>query len=200
MAGDTTGTTTPTASRPASSAAPKASWSSSTSRTTRQGLVEPRRLGQLAARPGDCRRRQVAAGGDVPGRIETGRWYDIRIELAGEKIKCYLDGKLIQDRAIAGGRYAGPRRRQPGHHQRRGALEAGQRRRLARGDPHRPGGRRQAPAHGHGPGLSGDPADENTLDEPAKVVPVARTVEGVSSNFVYTLPAQSVVILRLKPQ
>jgi len=35
--------------------------------------------------------------GAVPGRIETGRWYGIRIELKGGNIKCYLDGKLIHD-------------------------------------------------------------------------------------------------------
>jgi alpha-L-arabinofuranosidase len=33
----------------------------------------------------------------VPGRIEIGRWYDIRIELKGGNIKCYLDGKLVHD-------------------------------------------------------------------------------------------------------
>ena len=33
----------------------------------------------------------------MPGSIETGRWYDIRIELTGKNIKCYLDGKLIHD-------------------------------------------------------------------------------------------------------
>ena len=27
--------------------------------------------------------------------VETGRWYDIRIELRGTEIKCYLDDKLI---------------------------------------------------------------------------------------------------------
>lgn len=32
----------------------------------------------------------------VPGRVEVGRWYDIRIELQGATVKCYLDGKLIQ--------------------------------------------------------------------------------------------------------
>ncbi|HEX8236094.1 MAG TPA: alpha-L-arabinofuranosidase C-terminal domain-containing protein [Abditibacteriaceae bacterium] len=31
----------------------------------------------------------------VPGRIETGRWYDIRVELQGTSIKCYLDGQLV---------------------------------------------------------------------------------------------------------
>ncbi|MGD0519304.1 MAG: alpha-L-arabinofuranosidase C-terminal domain-containing protein, partial [Thermoguttaceae bacterium] len=32
----------------------------------------------------------------VPGSIETGRWYDIKIERKGEKVNCYLDGKLVQ--------------------------------------------------------------------------------------------------------
>ena len=35
-------------------------------------------------------------GNEVRGRIETDRWYDIRIEVAG-KVRCYLDGKLIHD-------------------------------------------------------------------------------------------------------
>jgi alpha-L-arabinofuranosidase len=30
-------------------------------------------------------------------RIETDRWYDIKIELSGETIRCYLDGKLINE-------------------------------------------------------------------------------------------------------
>jgi alpha-L-arabinofuranosidase len=46
--------------------------------------------------------------------------------------------------------------------------------------------------------LGGDPAGENSVDQPAKVVPVARVVSGVAPRFLYTLPAQSVVILRLK--
>lgn len=33
----------------------------------------------------------------VPGLIETGRWYDVRIELNGSHISGYLDGKLIQE-------------------------------------------------------------------------------------------------------
>jgi alpha-L-arabinofuranosidase len=33
----------------------------------------------------------------VPGRIETNRWYDIRVELQGSSIKAHLDGQLIQE-------------------------------------------------------------------------------------------------------
>jgi hypothetical protein len=36
-------------------------------------------------------------GGRVPGKIETGRWYDIRIELTGPRIKCFLDDAQILD-------------------------------------------------------------------------------------------------------
>jgi len=36
-------------------------------------------------------------GKHEPGKIETGRWYDIRIELAGPRVRCFLDGKLIHD-------------------------------------------------------------------------------------------------------
>jgi alpha-N-arabinofuranosidase len=31
----------------------------------------------------------------VPGQIESGRWYDVRIETQGRTIKAYLDGKLV---------------------------------------------------------------------------------------------------------
>ncbi len=31
----------------------------------------------------------------TPGKLETGRWYDIRIEMRGEEAKCYLDDQLV---------------------------------------------------------------------------------------------------------
>lgn len=33
----------------------------------------------------------------MPGSIEFGRWYDIKIEIKGIEVKAYLDGKLIQE-------------------------------------------------------------------------------------------------------
>lgn len=32
----------------------------------------------------------------VPGRIEVDRWYDVRVELKGARIRCFLDGRLVQ--------------------------------------------------------------------------------------------------------
>ncbi len=37
----------------------------------------------------------------TPGQIEEGRWYDVKIELKGPQMNCYLDGKLIQSATIA---------------------------------------------------------------------------------------------------
>jgi alpha-L-arabinofuranosidase len=40
---------------------------------------------------------QTPVGAPVSGTIETGRWYDIKVELNGRRIRCYLDGKMIHD-------------------------------------------------------------------------------------------------------
>lgn len=36
----------------------------------------------------------------VPGSIEPGRWYDVRVETKGREVKAFLDGKLVIDQAI----------------------------------------------------------------------------------------------------
>ncbi|MGH7951132.1 MAG: alpha-L-arabinofuranosidase C-terminal domain-containing protein, partial [Limisphaerales bacterium] len=40
---------------------------------------------------------QTPVGEHVPGYIQSNRWYDIKIELNGRRIRCYLDGELIHD-------------------------------------------------------------------------------------------------------
>jgi alpha-L-arabinofuranosidase len=41
---------------------------------------------------------QVVA--QTPGEIEAGRWYDVKVELKGPRMNCYLDGKLVQTAEI----------------------------------------------------------------------------------------------------
>ncbi len=36
-------------------------------------------------------------GKETKGRIETNRWYDIRVDVAADGVKCYLDGKLTSE-------------------------------------------------------------------------------------------------------
>lgn len=40
---------------------------------------------------------QTPVGEHVPGSVEANRWYDIRIELDGRHIRCFLDGQLVHD-------------------------------------------------------------------------------------------------------
>jgi alpha-L-arabinofuranosidase len=40
---------------------------------------------------------QSPVGRPVRGRIKSDRWYDIKIELAANRIRCFLDGELIHD-------------------------------------------------------------------------------------------------------
>src|SRR5581483_5370392 len=37
------------------------------------------------------------AGSSTPMQIETGRWYDLRVEVQGRQIKCYVDDKLVSE-------------------------------------------------------------------------------------------------------
>jgi len=33
----------------------------------------------------------------TPGHVETGRWYDLRVEVKGARVRCFLDGQLVHD-------------------------------------------------------------------------------------------------------
>jgi alpha-L-arabinofuranosidase len=40
---------------------------------------------------------QNSVGEHVPGSVELNRWYDVKVQLDGRRIRCYLDGKVIHD-------------------------------------------------------------------------------------------------------
>ena len=46
--------------------------------------------------------------------------------------------------------------------------------------------------------LAGNPEDTNSTSHPKNVVPVTTTLSGVKSSFTYTLPANSIVVIKLK--
>jgi alpha-N-arabinofuranosidase len=46
--------------------------------------------------------------------------------------------------------------------------------------------------------LSGNPGETNSLEHPRTVVPVTTTVRHVRPQFAYTLPPDSIVVLKLK--
>ena len=138
-------------------------------------------------------------GESAPVKIETSRWYDVKIEVQGPRIRCYLDNKLIteandESKALA-------------------PLYACASRVLDNGEvilkvvnvsagPQELGvdlqGARDVSASATAVELTGERTDENTLDAPAKVVPATKKIENAGQKFAYAFPANSLTILRLK--
>ena len=139
-------------------------------------------------------------GPEVPGRIETGRWYDIRVELRGRTIRCFLDGRLVHEFEDAAPQTVGA------------VASRGERARqiIIKAVNFSPN---EQPAEINIVGVkrlkstgtvtvltSADPNDENSLDQPTKVAPVTRRLRGIGPTFTYTMPPYSVNILKLEEE
>ncbi|MGV3721051.1 MAG: alpha-L-arabinofuranosidase C-terminal domain-containing protein [Actinomycetota bacterium] len=134
----------------------------------------------------------------IPGRIETGRWYDIRVELQGLSVKCYLDGKLIQQ---------GVRVTPPALFGVAGVDSKTGETILkvvnASGKPLETAvellGARQTTLRGKALVLaSTNPLDENSFEHPAKISPREEKLSVNGAGFSRTFPAYSVTVLRLR--
>lgn len=140
---------------------------------------------------------KATIGNDVAGSIETGRWYDIRVELKDSNIKCYLDGKLIHDVTIESPQ---PLYAVAGQMQKSGEIVL-----KVVNTSHQPcdtelnleGAGRLARAGNLTVLTSASPLDENSLDAPKKVAPVESPLRVPGPKFQHTFPACSVSVLRL---
>jgi alpha-L-arabinofuranosidase len=132
----------------------------------------------------------------VRGSIETGRWYDIRIEAKGGEIQCYLDNKLIHNlkRPLRPSVYAAA-----GIDRKAGEiiLHATNPSASAREITINLKGWKSAkPAHGQVL-TSASPDDLNTLDNPGKVAPAEVSVPVSGGTIKHTLSAWSHTVLRV---
>lgn len=135
---------------------------------------------------------------ELAGSIETGRWYDIKIELQGARIRCYLDGKLIHNFEERG---PAPLHAVASRQDKSGDLilkvvnvsAAPQETQITLQ------GAGKVASQGTATVLtSSSPDDENSLEQPAKVAPVTSTVKAIGPAFRHTFVPHSVTILRLK--
>jgi alpha-L-arabinofuranosidase len=134
---------------------------------------------------------------DVPGRIETDRWYDIRIEVQGASVRCFLDGKLIHDvkgqatkslYAVAG---LAKRTKEV-------ILKVVNVSAVDQETDVRLEGARIRPTAKAIVLTSDKPEDENTLDQPQRIKPVTFTLKNAGAAFRHTFPAHSLTVLRLR--
>jgi len=135
---------------------------------------------------------------EVPGRIETGRWYDIRIDVQGSRVRCYLDGQLVHDfeDKPASALYAVASRNEKTRAITLKVVNVSDRAQETAIELR--GAQSLYPTGKMITLTSASPEDENSLENPTRVAPAQRRLEGVSSSFRLTLPAHSLTVLVLK--
>lgn len=139
-------------------------------------------------------------GRHVAGSVETGRWYDIRIELHGRNIKCYLDNRLIHDVRYPTLKpiYASATRANQSNEVILKLVNVSNKQivtAVSLAGVKRIVGPVQATVL-----TSASPADENSFAEPTKVSPRATQFDSPTPNFEHALPGNSVTILRAKAE
>jgi len=133
----------------------------------------------------------------TPGQIETGRWYDVRIESRAGGVKAYLDGKLVQEgqRHPTATLFASC-----GRDNRSGDLvlkvvnysEQPQSAQIDLAGMHGVEGPVRALTL-----ASDNPDDENSLSDPDRVKPLASEFAVQSPQFQHEFPKWSLTILRV---
>jgi alpha-L-arabinofuranosidase len=142
---------------------------------------------------------QTQVGQSVRGRIETDRWYDIKIELAGSRIRCYLDGELMHDVS-----WTPPEKFFVTAGREDASGEVIVKAINLAADPldasialH---GMENLAAEATVTVLQSDDLSANNgLDAPQRLVPQETRIDNVAKQFKHTFPPQSFTVLRLEP-
>jgi alpha-L-arabinofuranosidase len=135
-----------------------------------------------------------------PGSVEEGRWYDVKVDVAGSRVKCYLDDQLIHEVDV------------PAPQLSRVYSTASLDRKS--GDiilkvVNVDSGPATAKVQFLGPAmdalkgeaivLSGKPEAVNTIAEPDALKPSSTQIESFQSGQEYAFPPHSLTVMRLRP-
>jgi alpha-L-arabinofuranosidase len=135
------------------------------------------------------------------GSLETNRWYDVKFELSGSRVRCYLDGQLVHDVEI-------PPPNVPRLFATASRDDSSGQIILKVVNPTDEstevdlslGGVAALKSPAHAIVLQGNPEDVNSLDEPDKIVPVEQTVEVSQPEFRHAFAANSLTVLKFDVQ
>ncbi len=137
---------------------------------------------------------------ETPVSVETDRWYDVKMEVENQTVRCYVDGKLIHEG-----------RREPiplfasvaGLDENSGEtiLKFVNADKNAKTMTIRLEGAEESEIAGTATTLQSptdDPRDENSFEHPEKIIPKTTDFRAKAPEFSYEFPARSVVVLRWK--
>jgi alpha-L-arabinofuranosidase len=165
------------------------------------GLADGRRvqwnIGGWNNRQSAIQAGDAIIGRAVQGGIETGRWYDLRVEVRDRTVRGYIDGKLLNEETL-------PRVDTvlgiAGRDERTGEIVL----KVVNTGPQPAslsidvtGG--TAPATARATVLtSGNPTDENSFESPRRIAPSTMKLSSVGRPFTYVFPAYSLSIIRMR--
>ena len=141
------------------------------------------------------------SGKRTPCRIERDRWDDLRVELKGTNVKCYLDNKLVRDESVDTSKpslFASATRVNASGEVIVKVVNAA-------AEPMQTEIKLDGVNGLTGPAeatvsSSEKPTDENSLKEPKKVVPVSKTINPSGTAINNVFPGNSVTVIRVKAQ
>jgi alpha-L-arabinofuranosidase len=137
-------------------------------------------------------------GPGSPFTVETGRWYDLRLEVKGHHVRGYIDGKLVLEaadapRAAPASAYASAQYVNASREVIVKVVNAG-------ADPLETGIRLQGAGRvgprGKAIVLTGEPSAINTVEQPTNVAPKEEILDNVAASFKRTFPPHSLTLLR----
>jgi alpha-L-arabinofuranosidase len=137
-------------------------------------------------------------GGRATDRgIELDRWYEISLEVTKDAARMYLDGELVSESRVE---RLNSLFSQAGYDRTRNEVVIKTTNYHAQpvvAEIELAGAERIAATGRHLLIESASPSDQNTLDQPLRIVPVEKPLEGCSRKFAVTLPPYSVNLLRV---
>lgn len=142
----------------------------------------------------------IENGGTIdgkPGSIETGRWYNIKVEVKGQSVTCYLDGSLIHhiERPAVKPLYASATRDQKSGDVIVKVVNGSASPLETEVDLN---GIKSPASSARAILLTSEKgSDENTIDNPTKVSPKTETYDLTGSTLTHTFPGNSLTVLRV---
>lgn len=143
--------------------------------------------------------RRTAFGPNSAFTVEANRWYDLRLEVSGQKVRGFIDGKLVteatqEQQIIPSAVFASATYSKAGNKLIVKVVNIGEEpldaslnlRGVGKVEP-----------GGTAITLSGDPKAQNTVDQPTKIAPKEEAIDAAAPSFKRTFPPHSFTILRL---
>ncbi len=131
--------------------------------------------------------------------VETGRWYDLKVEVEGRSIRCYVDGDLACEATDGPGPQPDPIYANATSDPATGDvfLHVANVSDQARAVQFNLKGVTTVSSAATGEEMSGGPEDVNTIAEPTKLAPKPVQISDAGPTFTHELPAHSVSVIKL---